>query len=793
MNPTAEKHPSAEILQAFGRGLLEPADITAVDSHLAACPVCCAIVENVPDDPFLLHLREVKTVMNHPTVSAGPPPLPTAEAETVAPAVSPESDPAVGGEAASDAPASAFPKELDGHPRYRVVSLLGQGGMGAVYKAEHLVMDRPVALKVIKPALLSDTAAFARFRQEVKAAGKLAHPNIVTAHDADHAGDLHFLVMEFVEGQNLADYLRRKGQLPIVEACNYVRQAALGLQHAHERGMIHRDIKPQNLMRTPTGQVKILDFGLARFVRNAGESSGPLTAQGVVMGTADYIAPEQTRDARQADIRSDIYSLGCTLYHLLSGRVPFPTGGTVEKMVQHAIDPPTPLAELRPDLPIRLVKVVERMMAKDPARRHQTPIEVDRSLAPFAPEVGTGLEVADALPARPAAGRSEATGERPAKAHADHPWVEKLRAMHGPPAGQTTEAEIPAQNLEPEQPRQKPSGGRRQLIVAAVVAVFFVCVVPLGLIVLWFVQASRDVARPVLKATAAAATPSPKRLPPTPVEMKMPSAPVPIPPVATPGEPVDNAARWRRAQTYLKNKQWDKAEADWAKLLGYRPTGTFRVEWSDFYAEQGRWDRAIADQEIVVTRYTEAAPDPVRDPAEFIQYAESYQRLAFMHLVSGDGDGYRKACARMRRQFAKANSPIAVFHIAWTCGAGPRAIDDPDQVARETEKAFQTYRASNPKGYLLDRIGLGAILYRAGRFDAAAQHLLREKEERVWWWPYPFLAMANHRLGHPEAAKVWLRDGTAKLKLLEGGLWNRRDLAHLIQREAEEVLREKTP
>jgi serine/threonine protein kinase len=656
-----------------------------------------------------------------------------------------------------------------------VVGLLGQGGMGAVYKAEHLVMDRPVALKVIKPALLSDTGAFARFRQEVKAAGKLAHPNIVTAHDADQAGDLHFLVMEYVEGQNLADYLRKKGPLPVVEACNYVRQAALGLQHAHERGMIHRDINPLNLMRTPHGQVKILDFGLARFVRNAGESSGPLTAQGVVMGTADYIAPEQTRDARQADIRSDIYSLGCTLYHLLSGRVPFPNGGTVEKMVQHAVDAPTPLAELRPDLPTRLVKVVQRMMAKDPARRHQTPIEVDRSLAPFAPEIGTGLEVADALPIQPAKGRSQPPGEQTEEAHADHPWVEKFRAMHGPPAGQTTEAEIPGQKPQPEQPGRKPSGSGRQLIVAAVVAVFFVCVVPLGLIVLWFVQSSRDVARPLpttIRSAAKAAT---------------------VPPVAMPLEPADNAARWQRARTYLKNKQWDKAEAEWAKLVGTRPTSTFRVEWSDFYAEQGRWDRAIAEQETVVARHTEASADPAEDPVAFEAYVDSYQRLAFMNLVGSNREGYRKACARMRQQFSKANNPIAVFHIAWTCGAGPGAVDDPDQLARETEKVFQAYRASHPNGHHLDRIGLGAILYRAGRYDAAVQHLMREKDKNTGWWPYPFLAMANHRLGHPEAAKVWLRDGTKKLKLFESGLWNRRDLGRLIEREAEEVLAEKTP
>jgi tRNA A-37 threonylcarbamoyl transferase component Bud32 len=622
------------------------------------------------------------------------------------------------------AAAPPFPAELEGHPRYRVVGLLGQGGMGAVYKAEHLVMDRPVALKVIRPSLLSDTAAFARFRQEVKAAGKLAHPNIVTAHDADQAGDLHFLVMEYVEGQNLADYLRKKGQLPVVEACNYARQAAQGLQHAHERGMIHRDIKPQNLMRTPQGRIKILDFGLARFARNPDESTGPLTAQGVVMGTADYIAPEQTRDARRADIRSDIYSLGCTLYYLLSGRVPFPTGGTVEKMVQHAVDPPTPLAELRPELPARLVRVVEKMMAKDPARRYQTPIDVDEALAPFAPDVGTGLDVADVLPAQPVAERTP------------------TRPYGAPLAEQTTEVHAPYKELGQNPPRRIPGGGRRRLIVAAVAALFLVCAVPVGLIFSWFVRVSRDLPPPFPRA----------------------SFPKPAPTSVMTAQQHANTARWERAMNHIRNQQWDQAEAEWAKLVGNQVLGTLRLEWSDFYAEQSRWDRAIADQETVVARYAEAPPDPARDPGTFMQWVESYQRLAFLHLVSGDGPGYRTACERMRRQFANANHPTAIFHVTWACGAGPGAIDDPGQLAREAEKAFRSYRGSVPAGYYIDRIALGAILYRAGRFDAAVEHLQRGNAEKQWFWYWPFLTMAHYRLGHPEGARVWLRESAANLR-----------------------------
>src|SRR5262249_21197309 len=159
-----------------------------------------------------------------------------------------------------------FPPELERHPRYRVAALVGRGGMGTVYRAEHTLMGRPVALKVIDPRLLEHAGSLARFRQEVMAAARLSHPNIVIAYDAEQAGAHHFLVMEFVEGTNLADYLRTRGRLGAGEACAYVRQAALGLQHAFAKGMVHRDIKPHNLMLTPDGQVKVLDFGLARFV-----------------------------------------------------------------------------------------------------------------------------------------------------------------------------------------------------------------------------------------------------------------------------------------------------------------------------------------------------------------------------------------------------------------------------------------------------------------------------------------------------------------------------------------------
>jgi WD40 repeat protein len=310
------------------------------------------------------------------------------------------------------APATApeVPPALASQTRYRILGLIGIGGMGTVYKAEHQLMERPVALKVIAPHLLGSPAAVERFRREMKGAARLTHPNIVAAYDADQAGAAHFLVMEYVEGTSLNRLVGDQKRLSVAQACDYVRQAALGLQHAHERGMVHRDIKPHNLMVTPAGQVKILDFGLARFalesapaltsLETAGEqqttasenphsaSRGPngtesLTQVGTVMGTPDYIAPEQASDAHAADIRSDIYSLGCTLYELLAGQPPFPEGDAVQKVLAHVQRSPRPVNEFRRDVPPGLLRVLERMMAKDPARRYQTPTEVAQALAPF--------------------------------------------------------------------------------------------------------------------------------------------------------------------------------------------------------------------------------------------------------------------------------------------------------------------------------------------------------------------------------------------------------------------------
>ncbi len=362
--PASLKHPTPAELAAYSLGQLSEDEAVAIDQHIGDCEPCCeTIVGLSADDTFLNLLKDAKRVpsdqtveQSHTTQSSGPP---------------------------------AIPAGLQDHPRYEIVGLIGKGGMGDVYRARHRKMERTVALKVINRELVQKRDAVDRFHREVKAAAQLTHPNIVTAYDADQAGDFHFMVMEYVDGVDLSQKVKEQKALPIADACDYVRQAATGLQHAHERGMVHRDIKPHNLMVTADGTVKILDFGLASLapepISNTGSPQlrSDLTEVGTIMGTPDFISPEQAIDAREVDIRSDIYSLGATLYYLLAGRAPFAEGSIVDKLKCLSESEPLSLNTFRDDLPVELIEIVERMLAKNPDDRFQSPDDVAEALATF--------------------------------------------------------------------------------------------------------------------------------------------------------------------------------------------------------------------------------------------------------------------------------------------------------------------------------------------------------------------------------------------------------------------------
>lgn len=310
---------------------------------------------------------------------------------------------------------------------YRLQEPLGEGGMGMVFKGWHPRLDRFVALKLIRPQVLASRPEIVtRFHREARAIAQLHHPNIVLLYDADEVNGTHYIAMEYVDGITLEKMVRANGPMAVKQACDYMRQSAMGLQHAAECGLVHRDIKPSNIVvsqktssggkRSSTqlkrpalvtirdremsvensmngrsehawGIIKILDMGLARLQESLEEDeqnpATPLTRAGALLGTPDFISPEQARDARNVDIRADLYSLGCTFYYCLTGRPPFPGGSDVQKLIKHQTEKPYPLEELRPHVPSVVVGIVERLMAKKAEDRFQTPLELAESLVDY--------------------------------------------------------------------------------------------------------------------------------------------------------------------------------------------------------------------------------------------------------------------------------------------------------------------------------------------------------------------------------------------------------------------------
>lgn len=295
--------------------------------------------------------------------------------------------------------------------QYLLLERLGEGAMGQVFKVRHRLLHWVAALKVIRRRYVSNDDVVRRFCQEIQAMARLSHPNVVYEFDAGCIDDTYFIVMEYVEGTDLSRLVRERGALPWSRAVNYVYQAALGLQHAHERGMIHRDIKPSNLLLTraraagtngatgaapwllpPSARgaghgeiVKIFDMGLSRLLAppDSDEGSPTLTRANVFIGTPDYVAPEQAQTPHAADIRSDLYSLGCTFYFLLTGRPPFPGGTPLDKLIHHCHTEAMPLESFRPDMPPGVAAIVRRLMAKSPADRHRAPASLLRDLTPY--------------------------------------------------------------------------------------------------------------------------------------------------------------------------------------------------------------------------------------------------------------------------------------------------------------------------------------------------------------------------------------------------------------------------
>lgn len=371
--------PSDNDLLSFIPGLLADEDAAVVLAHLQSCPTCQSRVTTLK-----------KRISTGGGVSGSSDPAPTTDGGGQPRAalshvgharLADPSDPTLDSTAYS--PKRQFPKQL-GH--YQLLRMIGHGGMGMVFKAYHPRLQRYVAIKLLPGLHLSDQTAIIRLQRETAAAGRVEHENIVYAFDAGEQDGIDYLVMEFVEGVDLARLVAACEPLAVADACEIVRQAALGLAHVEACGLVHRDIKPSNLMLSREGIVKILDLGLAR-LREGPIDEAEATHSGFLLGTADYIAPEQIDTPRLADVRSDLYSLGCAMFKLLAGRAPFSDekhSSVNQRIDAHRHEPPPSIRTLRPDVPEALEALLLRMLAKDPAKRPQHPPEVAAALAPLA-------------------------------------------------------------------------------------------------------------------------------------------------------------------------------------------------------------------------------------------------------------------------------------------------------------------------------------------------------------------------------------------------------------------------
>jgi serine/threonine protein kinase len=380
----AAAHPTDQTLHSYGLGKLDDEAAEGISRHLDVCPDCVRRIAGLPSDSFLGRLRQAE--LSDSFITSG---TRSTEATRIDGGVSSSASPRAG----------TLPIELTENPDYEVVRELGGGGMGLVYLAHNRLMGRHEVLKLIDAQIIERPGVRDRFLREIRAVAKLRHPNIVSAYSAFRAGASLVFAMEYVDGLDLARLVMAKGPMPMRHASYFVHQAALGLQHAHQAGMVHRDIKPGNLMLTQKGGkavIKVLDFGLAKAEREQKaldlvlpeadrrpRDASNLTLAGQFLGTPDFIAPEQIADAQGADILADIYSLGCTLYYVLTGRPPFQAQSLHEILEAHQSMDARRLNFVRPEVPAELAAAAARMMAKDPHRRFQTPGEVAQALVPF--------------------------------------------------------------------------------------------------------------------------------------------------------------------------------------------------------------------------------------------------------------------------------------------------------------------------------------------------------------------------------------------------------------------------
>jgi len=738
--------PSREELRSFTLGDLPEASCEQIASHLEECEVCeetvthlehdagtvlaagrAAVATDFADEPqYLWAFRQVESLAlaapeartpARQNASAGP----MSESALAAPTpLTPAAQsPRISASEKEDAAAACYPMRLGD---YELLEKLGEGGMGTVYKARQVRLDKIVALKVLSAQRTNDPAALSRFEREMKAVGRVSHPNIIQALDAREIDGTTVLVMEYAAGLDLAEVARRLGPLPVADACEIIRQVALGLQAIREYGLVHRDIKPSNLMlaslRSPSGRgaegdggegaVKILDLGLA-LLQSASlpsEQGSEVTTSGQIMGTSDYMAPEQATDSHHIDIRADIYSLGCTLYRLLAGRAPFSGKeyDTPLKKVMAQVSRPVPaIAQFRPDLPKELLAVIDRCLAKTPEKRFATPAEVSAAMLPFV----AGSDLAELLRKAGAAASKDPTAAIGATGlHASSAFVDTAPAGTMPrPRSLWQRVQVRTITLALGLAgvlffgivlKMRTSDGTLEVEVSDPAATVEVLNEKGMMIIHWDKPAGKEKielsvppgkgeihvkygdAEIVTKEFSLASRRTQV------ITARLVKEPVP-PGAATATITEDPWTPWK-----------EKPEAGSKFSLGDKRDDVRR-----------RW-RGIADEYF---RLIQLQP----------QESETGIRAASALLFIGDRDRYRLTCKAMLRQFRDTQDPFDADRTAKAGLIGDELPDDRAQFARLAEVADN--KGQDIPAYVYFRLTRGLAAYRLGRFEEAL-HLL---------------------------------------------------------------------
>ncbi len=558
--------------------------------------------------------------------------------------------------------------------KYLILERVGHGGSSAIFLANHLAIQRPVALKVLPANKAENPEALARFYREARAAAMLDHPNIADFYDIHRTDDIHFLVMEFIHGPDLEGLVARSGPLSPGRATEYIRQAASGLQHAHEVGLVHRDIKPGNLLVDRWGTVKILDLGLVRiFQSDDGLTKGQNFRY--VLGTIDYQAPEQAVDSHEVDIRADIYSLGATLYFLLTGQPVFPEGSIAEKLTWHQRRQPRPISDYRADVPAGLAAVVDRMLAKSPSDRYQEPVDVVEALGEWANEPVSPPSEAELPPLSKAA--RALLDSRPRRS----PQAVSASVRRGPsPALAVTP---PALAVTP--PAEKPSAIATDSLGQTYDRV------PTKP---WFGRRSALIAATSVAALAFAGTRNNGLVSELPQPAPAPAAtPIPRPPQSS--GPINLFDSVADLNTKIASATTSAIKAD---LL---------VRRGNDYSRLGRWRQAASD----FRRALELDPDD-----EWIWYPAIPPLLEI-----GDEVGYRKRCLDMQRKFESSDDILLGERIAKLWLLTPNCPGDPLIPTRLVDRALAS--ESTRKLYYWVMSTKGIAEYRAGKPTEAVSWL----------------------------------------------------------------------